>query len=85
MSAMNIAFNRELIGVAMFLPAMGEAHPLGLNDDMWAGYCAKVRTVWTLHYRHEQKLQYSSMAPASERTKVLSLNLVPYTVEKDKI
>ena len=42
MSAMNLAFDRELIGPAMFFPPMGESQPLGLNDDMWAGWCSKV-------------------------------------------
>ncbi|KAH9300148.1 hypothetical protein KI387_011731, partial [Taxus chinensis] len=42
MSGMNLAFNRELIGPAMYFGLMGEGHPISRYDDMWAGWCSKV-------------------------------------------
>ncbi|XP_070667645.1 probable UDP-arabinopyranose mutase 1 [Malus domestica] len=42
MCGMNLAFNRELIGPAMYFGLMGDGQPLGRYDDMWAGWCAKV-------------------------------------------
>ncbi|KAK9829843.1 hypothetical protein WJX72_008217 [[Myrmecia] bisecta] len=42
MCGMNLAFNRELIGPAMYFGLMGEGQPLGRYDDMWAGWCSKV-------------------------------------------
>ena len=41
MCGMNLAFNRELIGPAMYFGLMGEGYPWGRYDDMWAGWCAK--------------------------------------------
>lgn len=40
---MNLAFNRSLIGPAMYFGLMGEGQPVGRYDDMWAGWCSKVR------------------------------------------
>jgi reversibly glycosylated polypeptide / UDP-arabinopyranose mutase len=42
MCGMNLAFNRELIGPAMYFGLMGEGQPIGRYDDMWAGWCSKV-------------------------------------------
>ena len=42
MCGMNLAFNRETIGPAMYFGLMGEGQPLGRYDDMWAGWCTKV-------------------------------------------
>ncbi|GJP79415.1 hypothetical protein CLOP_g9649 [Closterium sp. NIES-67] len=42
MSGFNIAFDRELIGPAMYFPPIGEGQPFGFHDDMWAGWCSKV-------------------------------------------
>ncbi|GLT69241.1 hypothetical protein SLA2020_414070 [Shorea laevis] len=42
MCGMNLAFNRELIGPAMYFGLMGDGQPIGRYDDMWAGWCAKV-------------------------------------------
>jgi len=42
MCGMNLAFNRELIGPAMYFGLMGEGYPWGRYDDMWAGWCSKV-------------------------------------------
>lgn len=42
MCGMNLAFNRELIGPAMYFGLMGEGQPIGRYDDMWAGWCVKV-------------------------------------------
>lgn len=39
---MNLAFDRELIGPALYFGLMGEGQPIGRYDDMWAGWCAKV-------------------------------------------
>ena len=42
MCGMNLAFDRELIGPAMYFGLMGEGQPWGRYDDMWAGWCVKV-------------------------------------------
>ncbi|CAF1701981.1 unnamed protein product [Brassica oleracea var. botrytis] len=42
MCGMNLAFNRELIGPAMYFGLMGEGQPISRYDDMWAGWAAKV-------------------------------------------
>ncbi|MCE3051255.1 putative UDP-arabinopyranose mutase 1 [Datura stramonium] len=42
MCAMNLAFNRELVGPAMYFGIMGDGQPIGRYDDMWAGWCSKV-------------------------------------------
>lgn len=42
MCGMNLAFNRELIGPAMYFALMGDGQPIGRYDDMWAGWCVKV-------------------------------------------
>ncbi|RZR92333.1 hypothetical protein BHM03_00020641 [Ensete ventricosum] len=39
---MNLAFNRELIGPAMYFGLVGGSQPIGQYDDMWAGWCVKV-------------------------------------------
>lgn len=43
MCGMNLAFQRELIGPAMYFGLMGDGQPIGRYDDMWAGWCVKVR------------------------------------------
>jgi reversibly glycosylated polypeptide/UDP-arabinopyranose mutase len=43
MCGMNLAFDRALIGPAMYFGLMGEGQPIGRYDDMWAGWCSKVR------------------------------------------
>ena len=42
MCGMNLAFDRTLIGPAMYFGLMGHGQPIGRYDDMWAGWCAKV-------------------------------------------
>lgn len=42
MCGMNLAFNRDLIGPAMYFGLMGDGQPIGRYDDMWAGWCMKV-------------------------------------------
>ncbi|CAL8994720.1 unnamed protein product [Prunus brigantina] len=42
MCGMNLAFNRELIGPAMYFGLMGIREPIGRYGDMWAGWCMKV-------------------------------------------
>lgn len=41
---MNLAFDRDLIGPAMYFGLMGDGQPIGRYDDMWAGWCTKVIT-----------------------------------------
>jgi hypothetical protein len=48
MCGMNLAFNRELIGPAMYFGLMGDGQPIGRYDDMWAGWCAKVSLIHLL-------------------------------------
>ena len=45
MCGMNLAFDRQLIGPAMYFGLMGEGQPIGRYDDMWAGWCCKVGTL----------------------------------------
>jgi hypothetical protein len=42
MCGMNLGFNKELIGPAMYFGLMGDGQPIGRYDDMWAGWCCKV-------------------------------------------
>ncbi|KAH9770011.1 UDP-arabinopyranose mutase [Citrus sinensis] len=42
MCAMNLAFNRELIGPAIYFALTGNGQPIGRYDDMWAGWRVKV-------------------------------------------
>lgn len=42
MCGMNLAFDRKLIGPAMYFGLMGQGQPWGRYDDMWAGWCSKV-------------------------------------------
>ena len=42
MCGMNLAFDRNAIGPAMYFGLMGEGQPWGRYDDMWAGWCSKV-------------------------------------------
>ena len=45
MCGMNLAFDRQLIGPAMYFGLMGDGQPIGRYDDMWAGWCVKVHSV----------------------------------------
>lgn len=49
MCGMNLAFDRDLIGPAMYFGLMGDGQPIGRYDDMWAGWCCKV-LFFLLHY-----------------------------------
>lgn len=42
MCGMNLVFDREKIGPAMYFGLMGNGQPIGRYDDMWAGWCSKV-------------------------------------------
>eukprot|EP00877_Chromochloris_zofingiensis_P001520 jgi/Chrzof1/11369/Cz05g34090.t1 len=42
MCGMNLAFDRHVIGPAMYFGLQGEGQPIGRYDDMWAGWCSKV-------------------------------------------
>ena len=42
MCGMNLAFDRRLLGSAMYFGLMGEGQPWGRYDDLWAGWCSKV-------------------------------------------
>lgn len=50
MCGMNLAFNRELIGPAMYFGLMGEGQPVGRYDDMWAGWCMKVLLLFSSQF-----------------------------------
>lgn len=41
MCGMNLAFDQELIGPAMYFGLMGQNQPLSRHGDMFAGWCAK--------------------------------------------
>jgi reversibly glycosylated polypeptide / UDP-arabinopyranose mutase len=41
MCGMNVAFDRDLIGPAMYFGLMGQGQPWGRYDDLWAGWCSK--------------------------------------------
>ncbi|MBA0602490.1 hypothetical protein Gorai_002670, partial [Gossypium raimondii] len=43
MCGMNLAFDRELIRPAMYFGLIGDGQPIGRYDDMWAGWCMKVK------------------------------------------
>lgn len=55
MCGMNLAFDRELIGPAMYFGLMGDGQPIGRYDDMWAGWCIKVLNSSTLLKRNSPK------------------------------
>ena len=42
MCGMNLAFDRQLVGPAMYFGLMGAGQPWGRYDDLWAGWCSKV-------------------------------------------
>lgn len=42
MCGMNVAFDRKLVGPAMYFGLMGAGQPWGRYDDLWAGWCSKV-------------------------------------------
>ena len=46
MCGMNLAFDRTLIGPAMYFGLMGQGQPIGRYDDMWAGWCSKVSVLF---------------------------------------
>eukprot|EP01018_Ginkgo_biloba_P017543 Gb_37412 [translate_table: standard] len=41
MCGMNLAFDCELIGPAMYFGLMGDGQSIGHYDDMWASWCIK--------------------------------------------
>jgi hypothetical protein len=51
---MNLAFDRELIGPAMYFGLMGDGQPIGRYDDMWAGWCTKVHKMFFLQKLHRR-------------------------------
>ena len=58
MCGMNLAFDRELIGPAMYFGLMGDGQPIGRYDDMWAGWCVKVIFLLQIyHYHHRHRTQ----------------------------
>lgn len=62
MCGMNLAFDRKLIGPAMYFGLMGQGQPWGRYDDMWAGWCCKVRRCWadSQHSLTSQSLQIAA-------------------------
>ena len=65
MCGMNLAFDRELVGPAMWFGLQGEGQPLGRYDDMWAGWCSKV-VCDHLGYGCKTGLPYVSHSKASD-------------------
>jgi hypothetical protein len=61
MCGMNLAFDRDLIGPAMYFGLMGDGQPIGRYDDMWAGWCVKVRSMFSLLQLHYFFLRKSYM------------------------
>lgn len=57
MCGMNLGFNRELIGPAMYFGLMGDGQPIGRYDDMWAGWCTKVLLFTKMPYFYIQTVQ----------------------------
>ncbi|KAL2529282.1 UDP-arabinopyranose mutase 2 [Forsythia ovata] len=49
MCGMNLAFDRDLIGPAMYFGLMGDGQPIGRYDDMWAGWCTKTGLPYIWH------------------------------------
>ncbi len=63
MCGMNLAFDRSLIGPAMYFGLMGDGQPIGRYDDMWAGWCCKVTiSVHLLHSFHSAIFAQSSLS-----------------------
>lgn len=67
MCGMNLAFDRELIGPAMYFGLMGDGQPIGRYDDMWAGWCMKVSKISLLPF-----LVYSILSSVSNYSLFLS-------------
>lgn len=57
MCGMNLAFDRHVIGPAMYFGLQGEGQPIGRYDDMWAGWCSKVTQTSTLATVMQEKLE----------------------------
>jgi len=58
MCGMNLAFDRELIGPAMYFGLMGDGQPIGRYDDMWAGWCIKVRS-WLIAPQFSENITFN--------------------------
>ena len=67
MCGMNLAFDRDLIGPAMYFGLMGDGQPLGRYDDMWAGWCSKVSTP-----QHHVRVPYTVMHSTNKDIAVLT-------------
>jgi hypothetical protein len=57
MCGMNLAFDRELIGPAMYFGLMGDGQPIGRYDDMWAGWCIKVLS-WLIAHQFSGNITF---------------------------
>ncbi|KAL2642386.1 hypothetical protein R1flu_009973 [Riccia fluitans] len=42
MSGTNLAFNKDLVGPAMYFGVVRDGQPAGLYDELWVGLCVKV-------------------------------------------
>jgi Reversibly glycosylated polypeptide len=67
MCGMNLAFDRKLIGPAMYFGLMGQGQPWGRYDDMWAGWCCKVRRCWENSQRRIDKRPWQILRLMSMR------------------
>jgi reversibly glycosylated polypeptide/UDP-arabinopyranose mutase len=86
MCGMNLAFNRELIGPAMYFGLMGEGYPWGRYDDMWAGWCSKVICdhldygvkTGTPYIRHEKASHWKSNFKKEKKGILWQEELIPF-------
>jgi reversibly glycosylated polypeptide/UDP-arabinopyranose mutase len=58
MCGMNLAFDRDLIGPAMYFGLMGDGQPIGRYDDMWAGWCCKVLFFFLFYNSYKSKFEW---------------------------
>ena len=78
MCGMNLAFNRELIGPAMYFGLMGDGQPLGRYDDMWAGWCSKVGCA---HWSADHSSCLNAVSRLTLRTSAPDVLLWPVTTK----
>ncbi len=89
MCGMNLAFNRKLIGPAMYFGLMGKNYPWGRYDDMWAGWCAKticdhlnygIKT-GVPYIRHEKASNWQSNFQKEKNGIIWQEDIVPFFEE----
>lgn len=77
MCGMNLAFNRELIGPAMYFGLMGDGQPIGRYDDMWAGWCIKVDSRYSFYIHIVRQINFNE---AILRVKIRATDEPGYTI-----